>query len=55
MSVFGSDDRSDKNEVFHIGGIPALIALLFLIFIFLVIIWLISKFLTYNLLQRLYA
>ena len=35
-----------KFSVF-IEGIPALIALLFLIFIFLVIIWLISKFLTY--------
>ena len=34
-----------KFSVF-IEGIPALIALLFLIFIFLVIIWLISKFLT---------
>ena len=35
-----------KFSVF-IEGIPALIALLFLIFIFLAIIWLISKFLTY--------
>ena len=35
-----------KFSIF-IEGIPALIALLFLIFIFLVIIWLISKFLTY--------
>jgi len=43
-----------KFSIF-IEGIPALIALLLLIFIFLVIIWLISKFLTYNLLQRLYA
>jgi len=35
-----------KFSIF-IEGIPALIALLLLIFIFLVIIWLISKFLTY--------
>ena len=35
-----------KFSIF-IEGIPALIALLFLIFIFLVIIWLISRFLTY--------
>jgi len=35
-----------KFSIF-IEGIPALIALLFLIFVFLVIIWLISKFLTY--------
>jgi len=35
-----------KFSIF-IEGIPALIALLFLIFIFLVVIWFISKFLTY--------
>jgi len=35
-----------KFSIF-IEGIPALIALLFLIFVFLVIIWFISKFLTY--------
>ena len=35
-----------KFSIF-IEGIPASIALLFLIFVFLVIIWLISKFLTY--------
>ena len=36
-----------RFSLFIEEGIPALTALLFLILIFLVIIWLISKFLTY--------